>query len=137
MNAIYDDTILDVRRATGLQKKRIVLADDEDTFRKILAIHLADLGYSVNEAVNGEEAIKLFHQKEAPDLLIVDYDMPIKNGAQVIREVRRANQQIPIIVVTGYLLEAEEMMRNSWVTMIGKPFDIDVLDMAIKSHLEK
>jgi len=137
MNQIYDDTISIIKRATGLQKKRIILADDEDTFRNFLAMHLAEMGYSVSEAQNGEQALELFNKKESPDLLIVDYDMPIKNGAQVIREIRKTDMKIPIIVITGYLTEAEMMIGNSWVTVIGKPFDVDTLDIAIESHLQK
>ncbi len=71
MNSIYNETILDVKRATGLQKKKIVLAGNEDTFRKILAMHLAEMGCSVSEAVNSEEALNLFRQEGASDLLIV------------------------------------------------------------------
>jgi two-component system chemotaxis response regulator CheY len=89
--------------------KNILVADDSSTMRKIILRSLQAVGVpSATEACDGEEAVNLF--KQSPfDLVLTDWNMPKKNGLDVIREIRAINTSVPIIMVTT---EAEKNARR-------------------------
>ena len=82
--------------------RKILIVDDEEVIRKFLKIHLTKLGYEVQEAADGEQAIEQLG-KEDFDLLICDVLMPKKDGWQVIREVKSnpKTKDIPVILLTA------------------------------------
>lgn len=137
MHKIYQDTILSVHRAIGRKPTQVLIADDEETFRRILTMYFSEEGYTVFEAGNGEEALRIFKEQNSIDLVILDFDMPVLNGAEVVRRIRKTNLKTPIIVLTGYVTDAEAIINSGWATIIGKPIQLDVLDGAVQSHLIK
>lgn len=115
--------------------KNILVADDSSTMRKIILRSLQAVGVpSATEACDGEEAVHLF--KQAPfDLVLTDWNMPKKNGLDVIREIRAINTSVPIIMVTT---EAEktrvvEAIQAGVSDYLVKPFTADTL----REKLEK
>jgi CheY-like chemotaxis protein len=82
--------------------RKILIVDDEEVIRKFLKIHLTKLGYEVQEAADGEQAIEQLG-KDDFDLLICDVLMPKKDGWQVIREVKSnpKTKDIPVILLTA------------------------------------
>ncbi len=68
------------------------------TARRVL---LEDMGYTVVVARSGREGLEAFHSQK-PDLIIVDYVMPQMNGGEVIREIKRTNPKLPVILLSGY-----------------------------------
>jgi signal transduction histidine kinase/DNA-binding NarL/FixJ family response regulator len=91
-------------RITGYAgpRRRILIADDEQTNRLLLIKLLGELGFHTEEAGNGAEALKLIGTK-APDLLITDLAMPVMDGLAVARSLRRdsATQALPILAVSA------------------------------------
>ncbi len=79
---------------------RILVVEDDEHVRKMLQLTLERAGHSVRTAVNGEEGIRL-HRKDPADLMIVDMIMPVKDGAETIREVRRETPDLKIIAISG------------------------------------
>jgi two-component system chemotaxis response regulator CheY len=109
--------------------KRVLVADDSSTMRKIILRSLQAVGVpDATEANDGEEAVQLFQQSTF-DLVLTDWNMPKKNGLEVIQEIRKLNAQVPIIMVTT---EAEktrvlEAIQAGVSDYIVKPFTADTL----------
>lgn len=79
---------------------RILLADDDATIREVLRMLLEDEGYEVLEAVDGEDALRIF-QLHPFDLLVCDVFMPGKDALQIIPALRRENPKLKIIAISG------------------------------------
>ncbi|GAB4373153.1 MAG: hypothetical protein Kow0042_16880 [Calditrichia bacterium] len=102
--------------------KRILLAEDDKNLSRSVDILLTLDGYEVISVYNGEEALnKLCLQKF--DLLITDIVMPHLSGKELIREIRRINPHIPIMVVSGNLNNGliEELNRFGVYHILAKP----------------
>jgi CheY-like chemotaxis protein len=94
-------------------------------------------GYRVYEASNGSEALELT-KKCAPNLIVVDWNMPILDGLEMVKYVRELKgpaEQVPIIAITAYdVYGMEEAARESGCNeYLSKPFDLKELDRALRS----
>lgn len=119
---------------------RILVVDDDATSRKMLVRTLASAGYDCYESDNGAETLKLVHG-EQPSLLLLDFDMPGLNGAEVLKRLRGdgdpAVAQIPAIMLTGHGGEESEVLcleagEDDFVT---KPINVAVLRARIETQL--
>lgn len=86
----------------------ILLAEDESAIRAAMAILLQKEGYGVRAAADGEQALALYAEKR-PDLLLLDIDMPNKNGYRVCEEVRKTDPTLPIVFFTSFDGEMDEL----------------------------
>ena len=115
---------------------RVLVADDSSTMRKIILRSLNAVGVpSAVEAADGEEAVKLFSPGDF-DLVLTDWNMPGKNGLEVIQEIRSRDPDIPIIMVTT---EAEktrvlEAIQAGVSDYLVKPFTADALREKLEKH---
>ena len=115
--------------------KRILLVDDDDSFRKMLRLTFSKLGYEVVEAKNGAEIPK-FPDDGKPDLVFTDLIMPGKDGLEVIAECKRTFPGAKIVAMSGggqivandYLAIAR---RLGAVCTLHKPFTHEALIEAI------
>jgi CheY-like chemotaxis protein len=80
--------------------KKILLVDDNDSFRRPLSQTLEQSGYEVESATDGAMAVRLFRQKLF-DLVITDLIMPEKDGLEVIAELRRLQPELKVIAISG------------------------------------
>src|SRR4029450_3896959 len=91
----------------------ILVVDDDRASRRLLVRTLTAAGYACAEAESGEEALKLV-RKQPPCLLLLDYDMPGLDGADVSKQIRAdpspAVAQIPTIMLTGHGGEESEVL---------------------------
>jgi len=89
--------------------KRILVVEDQPDNRQIIRDMLADTGYEIAEAENGEEALAAI-AKARPDLILMDIQLPIMDGYAATRRIKTdpALKSIPIIAVTSYALSGEE-----------------------------
>jgi sigma-B regulation protein RsbU (phosphoserine phosphatase) len=119
---------------------RILVVDDDATSRKMLVRTLSSAGYDCYESDNGVETLKLVHG-EQPSLLLLDFDMPGLNGAEVLKRMRAdgdpAVAQIPAIMLTGHGGEESEVLcleagADDFVT---KPINTAVLRARIETQL--
>lgn len=94
-------------------EKPILVVDDDNLSRRLLARTLSSAGYKCEEAVSGAEALDRI-TKDPPALLLLDYDMPQLDGAGVLREMRAnpnpAIAQMPTIMLTGHGGEESEVL---------------------------
>ena len=112
---------------------RLLLVEDDDHIRMPLRWALEDEGYTVAEAVSGEDACRQV-AAEAPDLMVVDLMLGAMDGFQVIREVRRAHD-LPIVVVsaradTHDIVAALEAGADDYVT---KPFQVKEITARLRA----
>jgi CheY-like chemotaxis protein len=93
--------------------KTILVADDSPEIRKLLCqIFESEADYDIcAEAANGQEAIDLA-LKHRPDLIILDLSMPVLNGLDAAKELKRLMPDVPIILFTQYV----ELSDQSWPT---------------------
>jgi phosphoserine phosphatase RsbU/P len=120
--------------------ERILVADDDATSRKLLTRILTRAGFECTQAPDGIEALKLLYA-DPPSLLLLDYDMPGMDGAQVLKLLRKdenaAIAQIPAIMLTGHGGEESEVLcleagADDFVT---KPINDAVLRARIDTQL--
>ncbi|MFL6519067.1 MAG: PP2C family protein-serine/threonine phosphatase [Chthoniobacterales bacterium] len=120
--------------------ERILVADDDATSRKLLSRILTRAGFTCTEAPDGIAALKELHDNP-PSLLLLDYDMPGMNGAEVLKQLRHDGNaivaQIPAIMLTGHGGEESEVLcleagADDFVT---KPINDAVLRARIDTQL--
>lgn len=116
--------------------KKILIADDEKNMRWILEKNLKDEGFQIIEAKDGEEAFNQFLDGE-PDMIILDYKMPVLDGMEVLKRINKINSKIPVIMITahGSTEAAIEAMKHGAIDYIQKPFDIEELKIKIRKSL--
>src|SRR4030095_11146378 len=103
---------------------RILIVDDEPLNLDLLDQELVELGHVTERAVDGSEAIlKLAHAN--PDIALLDCHMPGMNGIEVLQEIRRRNQNLPVVIITAYgtIERAVEAVKAGANDFITKPFD--------------
>ena len=102
---------------------RILLVDDMPEILKIHQAMLARLGHTALIADSADAALALFHEPEQQfDMLITDFRMPVKDGLELIEEIREVDTTIPILMITAYG-EDEQLQKvgNYQVMLINKP----------------
>jgi two-component system response regulator HydG len=92
--------------------------------------------YRVFSAADADEALHLL-EIEPIDLLVTDFQMPGRNGVELIEAARKANHAIPAILMTAYLYVYEQIdeERRRSITLLRKPFDADTILQTIASRL--
>lgn len=127
-------------RALNLKEKKILIVDDDPRNVFVLAVALEDYGADIIEAENGKEALDKLNN-EAVDLILMDIMMPVMNGYEAIKEIRKIDKikHIPIIATTAKSLkdDREKCMAAGANDYISKPIDYDVLITLIKAWISK
>jgi two-component system cell cycle sensor histidine kinase/response regulator CckA len=122
------------KRATtppGVATATVLLAEDEDAIREMVAAALRRKGYRVLSAEDGSRAIELWQQEgESVDLLVLDVRMPGADGSDVLRIARVDRPGIPAVFSSGFIPEEqEERERPDRVLFLPKPYRVpDLLD---------
>ncbi len=117
----------------------ILLIDDDDELRTIVAMMLVSAGHVVREAADGSAGLRLYRQNPA-EIIITDLVMPEKEGLAVIIELRKINPQVRIIAISGgfafdsklYLSMARKLGADQ---VLRKPFRPEELKAAIEALL--
>jgi sigma-B regulation protein RsbU (phosphoserine phosphatase) len=115
---------------------RVLVADDDESIRRMLTSMLSDWGYAVIAAVDGHEAWQIMMQGDPPPVAILDWNMPGLTGTDVIRHVRSiARNYTPyLLLLTGKDKQADivEGLRAGACDYIVKPFDYDELQARLQ-----
>ncbi len=116
----------------------ILVVDDEPEIRAELAEYLGDKGYRVVEAGDGIEGAERF-QAEPFAAVITDMRMPRGTGAELIRRVREADPDIPVLVLMGHYSDQEtEQARQAGADAVfNKPVRLRDLNQALESLLRR
>ena len=120
-------------------KPVILIVDDEKEARSVLSEFL-NIRYNgtFKEAVDGEEAIA-YLKSNTCDLIILDIRMPKKGGMDVIKEAKKINPNIDILIVSAWVSSdvAEEAVKLGATDYILKPIDLKVLNLKFANILDK
>lgn len=84
------------------QRKKVCIIDDDPDLREIYLMKFNQEGFDVSVAVNGEEGMRMIREKN-PDIILLDLQMPVKNGVEVLGELNADEKlsKIPVIVLTN------------------------------------
>ncbi|MBL8414716.1 MAG: sigma-54-dependent Fis family transcriptional regulator [Propionivibrio sp.] len=119
-----------------MKDRQILVVDDEPKMRRVLEIMLQKMGHRVLTAGNGREALAHF-QAHTVDLVITDLRMPEMDGIGLLASLRAQDSDVPVVVITahGTIETAVAAMKQGACDYILRPFDIDVLELAVKRAL--
>ena len=134
------EEIEEAKSDTAVQGKgKILVVDDEDVFREMMKDVLAYLGYDVLASENGQEGIQVYkeHQEEI-DLVILDMNMPVMDGKEMFRILKKINPNVRALLATGFALDGEvqELMTEGVMGFIQKPFMIEDISKAIDALMK-
>ncbi|MDP2207529.1 MAG: sigma-54 dependent transcriptional regulator [Bacteroidota bacterium] len=114
-----------------MNKLNLLIIDDEEKTRQVLEINLQS-AHNVILAKNGREALSLL-QSEPIDVVLTDLKMPEVDGQTVMKEVKKMERSIPVIIMTafGTIENAVAMMKEGAFDYLTKPIDLDQLDLVL------
>ena len=118
----------------GESDSAILIAEDNEDIRELVAMQLRRMGMQVLQAENGRRAIDMA-LAEHPALVLMDMDMPVMNGFEAVRRLRLEGFTGPILAMTGYHEgpEAERALTSGCDGLVGKPICSDVL----RAHVQR
>lgn len=116
--------------------KTILLVDDEYAVVEVLQMLLADEGFAVLTAADGEEALKVLG-KETPDVVLTDQMMPLVSGAELLRAMQKSarHRRIPVILMSAAPLLPDHA-QLPWALFLQKPFEFRELKVWLDKHLD-
>lgn len=110
--------------------KTILVAEDREVSRELARVLLEHSGYAVLEATNGAEAVEVA-QTKFPDLVLLDLQMPVKNGFEVLRELRSDERfvSIPIVALTASAMigDKDKALLEGFSAYLTKPLRISIV----------
>ena len=117
-----------------MDKKRILLVDDEEGIQLLYREEFEDEGYEVISAYSGDEAMEKY-KENPPDLVILDINMPGMSGIEVLRRMKEINPDLPVILSSAYQEYKQDF--GSWASeeYIVKSANMDELKQAVRKHL--
>lgn len=121
-----------------MEKKKVLIVDDDEGLVRILGINLMAEGFEVCSAFDGVSAVMRAH-REQPDLIILDVRMPAGNGLNVVEKLRSSTRtfNIPILFLSALPQDElkEKAAQAGVIHYLTKPFDLDVLLGMVKGIL--
>jgi DNA-binding NtrC family response regulator len=116
----------------------ILVADDDPDIRDILKDTLSSLGARVTIACDGRECLDKI-EDECPELVLLDIEMPVKNGLDVLKEIRHGRFDTTVIMITAYgsIVRAVQAMREGAFDFITKPFELDHIALVVEKALDR
>jgi DNA-binding NtrC family response regulator len=116
----------------------VLLVDDEEAFTRTLAQRLMMRDLRVIIAHDGEQALSKM-KKEAPDVIILDLNMPGMHGMDVLRETKKMHPDTQVIILTGHGTDKdeEEAIRLGGFGFLKKPADIETLEQMINEAFKE
>ena len=132
-----DATANEEKERTTSLEPAILVVDDDQHARQLVVRCLSRLGLPILEAETGYEALHLMLQRPEVALVVLDMVMPGQHGSKTFSEIRKADSQIPVIVVTGFPVEdvSEYFTESKPELILSKPFQPMHLLEATKTFL--
>ena len=111
-----------------VQDALVLVVDDDALIRAVVTMALEDVGYRVDTACNGSEALRVADEHE-PDAIILDAMMPVMDGWEFLARwrTRPAERRAPVLVISAALGKQAALDRGA-TAYLSKPFDLDTLE---------
>jgi two-component system, response regulator, stage 0 sporulation protein F len=121
-----------------MSKKQVFIIDDQVGIRLLLKEIVESVGYSAKAFESGVTALKE-SEKNKPHLLFVDYNMPVMNGTEFVRQlIEQQNIEIPVVLMSGF--SKEEINKHDNIPLIKelliKPFDVEHIIQILHKYLK-
>ena len=123
-------------------RRKILVADDENSIREILSIQLARMGYEVVLAVDGAEAVAAY-EAEKPDLILMDVMMPRLNGLDACQKIRalekKSGRRVPVLFLTARDTTHDKTSAalSGGDEFVAKPVSLQELRERVEAALKK
>ena len=116
----------------------LLLVDDDDVFRKVLADELAQRGYEVFAVGTGTDGVEAARSRE-PQIILLDLQLPDMDGLSVLRAICAADIAAEVILLTGHgsIDTAIEAIRLGAFDYVAKPCPLDELEVRMQRALER
>jgi DNA-binding NtrC family response regulator len=116
---------------------RILVVDDDENLRWVLKTQLEDMGYTIFEAADGEQALSAI-AKQPPALVLTDLKMPGLSGLELLARLRSEYPEVPAVIITafGTIQSAVEAMRVGAYDYLTKPIDYEELAIVVNRVIE-
>jgi DNA-binding response OmpR family regulator len=113
--------------------KTIVIVDDEFGLADVLAATLSDIGFRVLSAANGEQGLEVMAE-HPPDLVLLDYMMPLLDGAGVLKAMRADPKlaAVPVIMMSAAPESVVRVRCQGYTAFLRKPFDFEAILSAVE-----
>jgi CheY-like chemotaxis protein len=125
---------MSLSQTDAAQHRRILVVDDDASIRTFVQSALADTGYDVKLAVNGQQALDEV-ARDRPHLILLDVRMPGVDGWEVLDALRSAaGDQTPVVVMTAEYSGQERALASGAQGYLAKPFELDDLLDCVDLH---
>lgn len=114
---------------------RLLVADDDDAIREMLARALCAEGFDVLTAKDGAEALALFRGRGPYDLLLLDEEMPGLTGRQLLAQLRSEGVDVPALLHSGSLELADDDAGRLGAVLLRKPASLTALAVAVRQAI--
>jgi DNA-binding response OmpR family regulator len=116
---------------------RILLVDDDPLICTLGRKLLENLGYRVDVARAGAEALRLYRKRRRPDLVILDYHLPGDSGSHILEQLKDLDSEVRVLLASGFLppQEVAQLRKQGACGLILKPFRLRELETRIRQIL--
>jgi two-component system, cell cycle sensor histidine kinase and response regulator CckA len=117
----------------------ILMVEDEESVRRLAVLALRSHGYTVLEASNGSEALRILaEQSNAVDIVVTDIVMPVMGGRQLVEALRSTDPEVPVLYVSGYTNDAvvRHGVQRADVAFLQKPYTPTALAAKVRQVLD-
>ncbi|MFH1984920.1 MAG: HD domain-containing phosphohydrolase [Pseudomonadota bacterium] len=122
----------------AVKREKILLVDDEQSIIDVAKEYFALKGYDVVTAANGKEAVHLL-ESESVDCCFTDINMPEMDGLELAEHIRRIDNSLPVIIMTGYpsLDNTIQTLKNGVVDFLIKPVNLNQMELCVRRVLRE
>jgi len=122
-----------------MNKRSILVVDDDRSVRSYLSDFLSSCGYAVECLESGDQAVKRLSTGYVPSLIVLDIVMPGISGIEALESIKRLNASIPVIILSaaGQTKTVVDAMKMGASDFLVKPFEEQELELAIENVVEK
>jgi DNA-binding response OmpR family regulator len=122
----------------GNGKALILVVDDEPATLRLIQLRLKGFGYDVVTFTDSQKCLKML-STSSPNLILLDYNMPVMNGLEVLRVIRERDRCVSVIMITAYGSEevAVGALRAGANDYLTKPINFEELELVIRENLER
>jgi len=114
----------------------ILVAEDEEYNMMYINVLFSSTKFKIIEANNGKQAVELFKKHPKIDLVLMDIQMPIMNGNEAMKEIKKVKPSVPVIALSAFAMESdkEKALKKGFDFYISKPIDKKLLFNTIKEY---
>ncbi|HYJ33501.1 MAG TPA: response regulator [Candidatus Binatia bacterium] len=122
---------------SAARRRTVYVVDDEEMVRTVAAELLRHLGYDVEMASSGEEAVAHIQQGARPDCVLLDVVMPGMGGAEALRRIRAIAPEIRVVISSGFTdtVSSTSLTDEGAAGIITKPYRMEALGKRLKELL--